>query len=69
MVFLWVIWSFYAGNLKIRQSRTASGKIPIILAGLGLEQRFFLNESLNNKLEEYESVFEQILSEKKFFDF
>jgi len=31
-----------AGNLKIVPSRIASGKIPKALAGLGLEQRFFL---------------------------
>jgi len=38
--------------------RTASGKIPKASAGLGLEQRFFLNESLNDKLNEYEAIFE-----------
>jgi len=57
-----VIWS-----LKIVQFQTASGKIPITLAGLGLEQRFFLNESFNNKLYEYEAIFEQLFSEKKLF--
>jgi hypothetical protein len=62
------IWSFFAGNLKIVQFRTASGKIPITSAGLGFEQRFFLNESLNNKLYEYKTVFEQTLSQKKLFD-
>jgi hypothetical protein len=60
-----VIWSFLAGNLKILQFRTASGKISITSAGLGLEQRFFLNESLNNKLHENEAVFEQLFFEKK----
>jgi len=58
-----------AGNLKIVPFRTASGKIPKALAGLGLEQRFFLNESLINKLYEYEAIFEQLFSEKKLFDF
>jgi hypothetical protein len=46
-----------------------SGKIPITSTGLGLEQRFSLNESLINKLSEYEVVFEQLISEKKLFDF
>jgi len=58
-----------AGNLKIVPFRIASGKIPKALAGLGLEQRFFLNESLINKLYEYEVIFEQLFSEKKLFDF
>jgi len=61
-----VIWSFLAGNLKIVPFRKASGKIP---AGLGLEQRFFFNESLINKLYENEAIFEQLFSEKKLFDF
>jgi hypothetical protein len=60
-----VTWSFLAGNLKIVLFRTASGKISKTLAGLGLEQRFFLNESLNNKLYEFEAIFEQLFSEKK----
>ena len=30
---------------------------------------FSLDESLNNKFYEYEAVFEQILSQKKLFDF
>ena len=64
-----VIWSFLAGNLKIVPFRTASGKIPKASAGLGLEQRFFLNESLINKLYEYEAIFEQLFSEKKLFYF
>jgi len=38
-----VIWSFLAENLKIAPFRRASGKIPKASAGLGLEQRFFLN--------------------------
>jgi len=41
-----VIWSFFAGNLKIVPFRTASGKIPKASAGLGLEQRFFLMKAL-----------------------
>jgi hypothetical protein len=53
-----------AGNLKIVQFRTASGKIPITSVGLGLEHRFFLNENLINKLYEYEAFFEQLFSEK-----
>jgi len=61
-----VIWSFLAGNLKIVQFRTASGKIPRTSAGLGLEQRFFFNEGLNNKLYEYEAIFEQLFSEKSY---
>ena len=32
-------------------------------------KRFFLNESLINKLYEYEAIFEQLFSEKKLFDF
>ena len=63
-----VIWSYLAGNLKIVPFRIASGKIPKALAGLGLEQRFFLNESLINKLYEYEAIFEQLFSEKKLYD-
>jgi len=35
-------------------------QIPKTSAELGLEQRFFLNESLNNKLFEYEAIFEQL---------
>jgi len=34
-----------------------------------LSQDFFLNESLINKLYEYEAIFEQLFSEKKLFDF
>jgi hypothetical protein len=56
-------------GLKILQFRTASGKIPITSAGLGLEQRFFLNESLDNKLYEYETIFEQLFSEKKLLSY
>ena len=63
-----VIWSFLAGNLKIVQFLTVSGKIPITSADLGLERQFFLNESLINKLYEYEAVFEKLFSEKKLFD-
>jgi len=58
-----------AGNLKIVPFRTASGKIPKASAGLGFEPRFFLNESLINKLYKYEAIFEQLFSEKKLFDF
>ncbi len=51
------------------QLLTASEKIHITSAKSGLEQRFFLNESLINKFYEYEAVFEQLFSEKKLFDF
>jgi len=34
-----------------------------------LSNDFFLNESLNDKLYEYEAIFEQLFSEKKLFDF
>jgi hypothetical protein len=46
----------------------ASGKIPKASAGLGLGQRFHLNESLNDNLYEYEAIFELFISEKKIFD-
>ena len=38
-------------------------------AGLVLEQQFFFNESLINKLNEYEAIFEQLFFDKKLFDF
>jgi hypothetical protein len=61
-----VIWSFLAGNRKIvkfRQNPNNFGKVGI------LEATIFLNKSLNNKLYEYEAIFEQLFSEKKLFDF
>jgi len=59
MVFSLVHLFIFGGKPEnCAQFRTASGKIPETSAGLGLEQRFFLNESLNNKLYEYEAIFE-----------
>ncbi len=55
-----------AGNLKIVKFRTASRKTLITSAGLGFKQRFFFNKNLNNKLYEYEAIFEQLFSLKSY---
>jgi len=45
------------------------GKSLRLRQGKELSRNFFLNESLNDKLYEYEAIFEQLLLEKKLFDF
>ena len=55
-IFSWSFGHFWRENCAISDS---FGKIPKASAGLGLEKRcFFLNESLINKLYEYEEIFE-----------
>jgi len=56
MILFFVIRSFLAGNLKTVKFRTISGKNLI-------------KKSLNNKLYEYEAIFELGFPKKKLFDF